>query len=248
MLEPLLGQQQQQQQQQQEQQQEQQQQQRLQQQQLVADCTVVPVPPNMIPYRGLGLSVLERGGEKLQKYLFQQLKKKLQQKQQTELPTFEEYPEESRAYLQRVAAEERKQLQPGEVLLTPSFGATQNSSLLAFLAMPYYWQSSSGEAARRLSHCFRVCLKQLNQLNVKTLIVPFVGLGVYGFEPKRAAHTLIQAAIEEMLQADAVNPHYSLSRVDFVEKEILNSFKLAEALKDLEALFSFEKQGQPLYY
>ncbi|KAL8269458.1 hypothetical protein Esti_006618 [Eimeria stiedai] len=240
ILSPLLGQQHQQQQQQQ-QQQEQQQQQQVDEGAAMSDCIVVPVPPNMIPYRGFGLEVLERGGEPLQLSLFRALKRRLQQKQQLPMP---------RAYLAKVATEERKQLQPGEVLFTPSFSLTNNAPLLAFLAMPYFFQGSSTEAARRLLHACRSCFKTLSSKGARSALLPFLGLGVYGFEPKRAAHIIVKAAIEEMLQLDPVSPCYSLSRFDLVDIDFRGASMLAEAVKEAESTWIPEKQviSAPQYW
>ncbi|OEH78744.1 hypothetical protein cyc_08994 [Cyclospora cayetanensis] len=155
------------------------------------------MPPNMVPYRGLGLAALERGGEALQRALFKGLKKALQRKRQLPLPSFEEYPE---------------------------------------------GKGSSTEAARRLAHTCRLCFNFLNKHQIRSVLMPFIGLGVYGFEPKRAAHILVQAAIEEMLQVDAVSPLYSLSRIDLVDVDFRAAGVLAEAVREAESLWIPEKQ------
>ncbi|KAL8453422.1 hypothetical protein Emed_000860 [Eimeria media] len=72
--------------------------------------------------------------------------------------------------------------------------------------------------------------------------MPFIGLGVYGFEPKRAAHIIVRAAIEEMLQLDEVSPCYSLSRVDLVDIDFRGAAMLAEAVKEAETIWIPEKQ------
>ena len=61
-------------------------------------------------------------------------------------------------------------------------------------------EGSSSEAARRLLQTSRLCFKTLNSSGIQSAVIPFIGLGVYGFEPKRAANIIVQAAIEEMLQ------------------------------------------------
>lgn len=190
-----------------------------------------------------GLAVLERGGEALQQSLFRALKRSLQEKRRSPLPTFNDYPEESRRQLLRMAEEESKQLRPGELLFVSCFSSTPNAPLLAFAAMPYFWQGSSTEAARRLQETARLCFKTLGDRGIRSVLVPFLGLGVYGYEPKRASHIIIKAALEEILQLDAVSPSYNLSRVDFVDFDIRGAAVLAEALNEAQRIWIPEKQA-----
>ncbi|CBZ53272.1 conserved hypothetical protein [Neospora caninum Liverpool] len=222
---------------------------------LHADALLVPVPPNFLPYRGFGLEVLERGGTALQKAAFIEVKQKLQQR------------EAARDVLSTAGSEEGSQprarhfnfssgrvpqesvsesgLDPGDVILTPTFGVCRSVSLLAFLVTPYYWQGNSTEAARRLRFTMRRALAELNRQGPGSLLLPFVGLGLYGYEPRGAAEILIETAVEQLLQVDAVEPNYSLRKITFVDRDATNAALLAEAAQAAKRAWLPEHQVVP---
>ncbi|EPT29064.1 hypothetical protein TGME49_229900 [Toxoplasma gondii ME49] len=223
---------------------------------LAADAMLVPVPPNFLPYRGFGLEVLERGGPALQKAAFVEVKRKLQQREVArDLLSGQAGREEGAqregsglGFLSRRVAHESASeggLDPGDLLLTPTFGVCPRVSLLAFLVTPYYWQGNSTEAARRLRFTMRRALDDLNRQGPGSLLLPFVGIGLYGYEPRGAAEILVESAVEQLLQVDAVDPNYTLRKITFVDRDATNAALLAEAAQAAKRAWLPEHQVVP---
>ncbi|PFH33101.1 hypothetical protein BESB_083000 [Besnoitia besnoiti] len=221
---------------------------------VAADALLVPVPPNFLPYRGFGLEILERGGTALQKAAFTEVKQKLQQREAARGVLASEggdMPEKQRQLgfspLQKNVHREDAAggLDPGDVVLTPTFGVCPSVSLLAFVVTPYYWQGNSTEAARRLRFTMRRALADLNQQGPGSLILPFVGIGLYGYEPRGAAEILVESAVEQLLQVDAVEPNYTLRKITFVERDATNAALLAEAAQAAKRAWLPEHQVVP---
>jgi len=167
-----------------------------------AETVVLPMSPNLLPYRGLGLESYDRGGRRLVE------------------DTFEEAKKSSNA------------MQAGDTLLLHGNYGT-NSENIIFSIMPWFWEGSPRDAGKRFRDVVRrsflvACGHDSRSKGFETVALPNIGGGIYGFEPRNSSRTLVEEAVEALLQIEASRPNYKLRQVCFVESRR----ETAEALQD----------------
>ena len=172
-----------------------------------SEAIAVPLPCNLQPYRGLGLRVLERGGEQLVQNVFSAATKLIGEN------------------FGRVGG-----LEVGSVISVRGAQGFE-SKLLLFVIMPYYWQGTTTDAARRFRFAFQNLLNKANELGVSSLSVPHIGRGVYGFEQDWSFHTLIEEAAETgLLQLSSLKAAEGLCNIRFIDEDLKTAKSLKSAL------------------
>lgn len=178
--------------------------------------TVFPVPPNLMPYRGLSLAALEHGGDNLLRELFS-----------TARSLYSEHIISPVADTEESAARQRKS--PNRGLPLGSVIPVGNS---LFVVVPFFWQGSGADANQRLRHVLKEVVNyaiQKSAFPVNRLVIPHLGRGVYGYEADWSTEALVEEAIECILQLDypeAVKTE--LSEIAFID----NDLTVAEEFKD----------------
>merc|ERR1712226_1113853 len=118
--------------------------------------------PNLMPYRGLGLEIFDRGGTALVQDAFQAAKS-------THLKTHGKSAAEG--------------LQPGEVLVVDGRGV--EAKKIMFVIMPWFWQGSPMDAAKRFRFCAKSAFGRAAADNgFSSIALPNVGGGIFGYEPR----------------------------------------------------------------
>lgn len=154
-----------------------------------ADAVMLPMAPSLMPYRGLGLEAFDRGGKQL----------------------VEE------AFKAAFGQDKDRLLQPGDALLasSPEFRAGK----VLFVIVPWFWQGSALDAAKRLRHCVRLAFREASAQGLTSLAVPNLGGGLYGYEPKSSCRILAEEAMEALLQIEDERPTYALQHIAFVDRK-----------------------------
>ncbi|KAF8821310.1 hypothetical protein IE077_004358 [Cardiosporidium cionae] len=197
-----------------------------------ADCLIIPMASNLLPYRGLGLRIMEQGGPQLSKVLYSSTRNILKQRQTVHPQNYS-------------AKGKRFHLSVGDVLLAPSFNISESVTVLAFLVMPYFWQGSPLQSARQLRYALKTALKFLNKNSISSIALPHIGNGLYGFSPADSAHLLYEECTEALLQLEEEIPLYNIQSISIVDEDNRTAEILYEALKDVERTWIPEEQVIP---
>jgi hypothetical protein len=185
-------------------------------QQHSGSVTVFPVPPNLMPYRGLSLAALENGGDNLLRELFA-----------TARALYSEHIISPVADSDESAARQRKPPNRGLPL-----GSVIPVDESLFVVVPFFWQGSGADANQRLRHALKQVVNhaiQSAEQPVKRLVIPHLGRGVYGYEADWSTGALVEEAIECLLQLDAPEAiKTQLTEIVFID----NDLSVAEEFKD----------------
>ncbi|CAJ1386383.1 unnamed protein product [Effrenium voratum] len=204
-----------------------------------ARSMVLPMSPNLLPYRGLGLEAFDRGGALLVRETFEEAKREFGI----------ENPENEK--------ETKIHLEPGNVVQLPLHhlapplvrrqlqeGDCNWKNRIMFMIMPWVWEGSPMDAAKRFRFCtkrafesaVKHCKKVSQEAEAKmqpyegTVALPNLGGGIYGYEPRSSSVSLVEEAFETLLQVEASDPCYALRRICFVEADLETATSLAESL------------------
>ena len=186
--------------------------------------TVIPIPPNLTPYKGLSLEALERGGDSLLREVFSTAR--LMYSEHV-VPEVADRDEESDTV--RTARHINRGLPIGSVI-------PAKESL--FVVMPFYWQGSSSDANQRL----RFTLKRVVDFAIRfykgppisRLVIPNLGRGIYGYEAEWATEALVEEALEGLLQLDnAVAFRTGLTEIAFIDNDLSGVEEFKDALSTL---------------
>ncbi|ORM41219.1 uncharacterized protein BXIN_0882 [Babesia sp. Xinjiang] len=213
---------------------------------MTADAILVPVPPNLTPYGGLGLNVLERGGKKLITALVKRAKVVIAERLKA-LEAMQSHFNSSEEY--KDAVKHAKSLEIGDVILTPTFGATK-TTVIGFVVAPFFLEINSREAALKIRHMFKSSLEYLNRMSIRTVLCPYLADSVNGYEPKKAIHAMIEEAYDVLTELDSIKPLYAIQNVRLVHKRLSEARKIASAIVDVAHERRPELQVQPasVYY
>ena len=157
----------------------------------VGDALILPIPPNLQPHRGLALETLERGGDTFVKDLFSKVRI--------------DFADE--------IASSPHGLPVGSVVKVDMAGKQ-----CYMVVLPFYWQGTTTEAARRFRFAVRSALNRVVEDGCTTVALPHLGRGIFGFEAPWTAVTLAEEVIEcGLMQIDTVNPPASIERIIFCD-------------------------------
>lgn len=177
---------------------------------------VFPIPPNLMPYKGLSLEVLERGGDVLLRELFSTARL---------------------MYSEHVVAPARENENATEPLQKHvnrglPIGSVIPANDCLFVVMPFYWQGSSSDANQRLRYALKNVVDfavRKYEKKVSRLVIPHIGRGVYGYEAEWSTEALIEEAFEGLLQLDyAEAVKTELSEIAFID----NDFSVVDEFKE----------------
>jgi len=168
---------------------------------------MVPMSSNLLPYRGLGLEVFDRGGPELVQ------------------ATFKAAQEAKNGVLH---AGDTVLVSGSERLVKPDGTPPQ----ILFTIMPWFWEGSPMDAAKRLRECVQLAFLEAgghgSSEGFKSIMLPNLGGGIYGYEPRDSSRVLVEQAVEALLEIEAPSPKCKLETIRFVE----SSHEAAEALQD----------------
>lgn len=175
-----------------------------------AQAVILPMMPSLMPYRGLALEVFDRGGREL--------------------------VEDTFAAAEAVWAQNSEKdagLQPGDAVVVKVKGQPVRADSIVFAIVPWFWQGSPMDAAKRFRFCVRRAFRALSEKGFSSVAVPNLGGGVCGYEPRRSCAILMEEAVEAILQMDAEVPTYALKRVSFVDNNLETAESLNAALTEV---------------
>lgn len=176
-----------------------------------ADVALIPMTPNLVPYRGLGLEVFDRGGKDLVRDTFAIAK--------------EQYTREH-GHTSTVG------VQPGDTVLVPGMGMVAKKIL--FVIMPWFWEGSPLDAGKRFRYCVKRALHVVaSSSDLRHIVLPSLGAGVFGYEPRGSGRVVLEEAVEALLQIEAAVPSYTLNRVTFMDSRQETAEDLNEALVEI---------------
>ena len=176
---------------------------------------VFPIPPNLMPYRGLSLAALEKGGDDLLRELFSTARSM--------------YSEHVISPVAESDEETARQRQPPNKGLPIGAVIPVDGSL--FVVVPFYWQGSSSDANQRLRHTLKQVVdfaSRRSEQPIKRLVIPHLGRGVYGYEADWSTEALVEEAIEGILQLDSPEAiKTELVEVSFIDNDlsVVDEFK-----------------------
>eukprot|EP00931_Biecheleriopsis_adriatica_P105060 TRINITY_DN79656_c0_g1_i1.p1 TRINITY_DN79656_c0_g1~~TRINITY_DN79656_c0_g1_i1.p1 ORF type:complete len:460 (+),score=86.01 TRINITY_DN79656_c0_g1_i1:32-1411(+) len=174
---------------------------------------ILPMAPNLLPYRGLGLEAFDRGGRQLVTKTF-------------DAALGGEAGEGPEGQNQNASLNAGDTIQVSLHYLRKGASEKDQEKIL-FTIMPWFWEGSPMDAGKRLRDCVRKSFQEAS-LHFESVALPNLGGGIYGFEPKDSSRTLVEEAVEALLQIEASTPSYRLRRICFVEK----SREAAESFHD----------------
>lgn len=181
------------------------------------DAVILPMSPNLVPYRGMALEALDRGGAELVQRVFAEAK-----------ALWEGAKRESATGAKRGT----EALISGDVVAVDD---TRSDRRIFFVIMPYFWQGSPMDAAKRLRHCVRSALAEVcrQARGPASVAMPSLGNGIFGYEPKDSCRILAEELAEAMMQLDAHAPNYCLKSVQLVDTRRETAEQLEDAMTDV---------------
>lgn len=188
--------------------------------QIQAQTLIVPMVPNFLPYRGFGLEVLDRGGQELVWHAFEAVR------QHKDIQDFLNDEEVDSGYL------ETHGVPVGTVVPVELQSNFAKADIALFAIMPWYWQGGPSDATRRFRFCISRALGNEGAQRFSSVVMPHLGCGLYGYEPKSSAKILVDEAIEALLHLNEENPRYELQKIIFADRRKSTALLLAEALQD----------------
>lgn len=173
-----------------------------------ADAVIIPMTPNLVPYRGLSLEVFDRGGKELVKSTFDKAK--------------EDFKEATKKGGLQTG------LQAGDTIVVEGRGVA--AANIIFLIMPWFWQGSPMDAGKRLRYCIRRGFAVASHAGFSSIALPNLGAGIFGYEPRDSSLTMLEEAMEALLQIEAQVPNYSLKTITFRDLRKETAHELNDAL------------------
>lgn len=168
-----------------------------------ADVVMIPMTPNLVPYRGLGLEVFDRAGETVVKETFATAKEQYQ----------------------------RHGVQAGDTIIVQ--GRALAADKIMFVIMPWFWEGSPMDAGKRFRYCVKRALSASTANRFTNVVVPSLGAGIFGYEPRGSSQVMLEEAVEALLQIEAQTPTYSLKCVTFMDSNQETASQLHDALVEV---------------
>jgi len=173
--------------------------------------------PNLVPYRGLGLQVFDRGGPDLVKETFATAREQYVREQESS---------------SSASASEAEGVQAGDTVIVPSKAIAAKKTM--FVIMPWFWEGSPLDAGKRLRHCVQQAFRAaVSEDGFAHIVLPNLGGGVFGYEPRGSSRVLLEEAVEALLQIEAQTPVYKLKQITFIESNKETARELHEALVEV---------------
>jgi O-acetyl-ADP-ribose deacetylase (regulator of RNase III) len=175
-----------------------------------SEAVILPMLPNLMPYRGLSLEVFDRGGKDLVKETFRNAKD---------------------AFINRTPTSDQRP-HVGDTIVVEGRGVRAKN--IIFVILPWFWQGSSMDATKRLRFCVRRALDMAGSpQGFSSVALPSLGAGVHGYEPRRSSNIFLEEAIEVLLQIDKQMPSYKLKHITFMDSRRETAEGLSHALTEV---------------
>jgi len=184
-----------------------------------AEAVVLPMTPNLMPYRGLGLEAYDRGGKELVSETFIKA-----------MPKKEKEPGGGGGSEKNTEEKAQEVLHVGSTVTVSGRGVAADK--IMFVIMPWFWQGSPLDAAKRLRYCVRCALQAASSQGLESIALPSLGGGVFGYEPRQCSSIFLDEAVESLLQIEASDPSYTLKRITFVDSHPETAEAFGAALTD----------------
>eukprot|EP00811_Abedinium_folium_P036902 NODE_9568_length_1414_cov_4.215229.p1 GENE.NODE_9568_length_1414_cov_4.215229~~NODE_9568_length_1414_cov_4.215229.p1 ORF type:complete len:245 (+),score=74.97 NODE_9568_length_1414_cov_4.215229:388-1122(+) len=99
------------------------------------------------------------------------------------------------------------------------------------MIMPWFWQGSPMDAAKRFRYCARAAFVRAAGPNgFESVALPNLGSGVYGYEPQNSSRALAEEAIEALLEVESEVPSRLLRRISFIDNHLSTAEQLNNAV------------------
>eukprot|EP00929_Paragymnodinium_shiwhaense_P077256 TRINITY_DN39787_c0_g1_i1.p1 TRINITY_DN39787_c0_g1~~TRINITY_DN39787_c0_g1_i1.p1 ORF type:complete len:467 (-),score=108.11 TRINITY_DN39787_c0_g1_i1:184-1584(-) len=188
------------------------------------EAVIIPMTANLLPYRGLSLEAYERGGEALVRDVYDAGQVLLDEKLS------------GREDQGATTADQKIGLQEGDCLVVEGRGCKAKKTV--FVIVPWFWQGSPVDAAKRLRYCVGRAMRYVSgqepgHAGFSSVALPNLGAGLFGYEPRSNSSILAEEAVEALLQVEAQKPTYKLQRVVFMDNRRDTAETLAVALKQV---------------
>ena len=185
---------------------------------------VVPVPPNLTPYRGLALELLERGGDDLVRKMFTTARHLYSKHVMPESTMADEDQALSSSPQSRSrSADPPRGLPIGSVIPVDKY---------LFVVAPHFWQGSNSDANQRLRLAIKSIVNYIrtSDPSARRVFIPHIGRGQYGYDADWSFEALAEEAIDELLQLDA---RESVSTTPLDISFIDNDVSVSDQFKDV---------------
>lgn len=202
------------------------------------EVVMIPMAPNLVPYRGLGLQVFDRGGETLVKETFATAKEQYTKDQEN-------------AGSAGVQAGDTIVVRSRALAATEGREAALAAENTMFVIMPWFWEGSPLDAGKRLRYCVqRAFSVAASTEGFAHVVLPNLGGGVFGYEPRGSSRVMLEEAVEAMLQIEAQTPVYKLKQITFMDSNKETAQELHEALIEVSHrwLPDHRLQSAPQYW
>ena len=185
---------------------------------------VVPLPPNLTPYRGLALEVLERGGDDLVRKMFTTARHMYAEHVMPDASMADEDQATSPMTDERSRTREPPRGIP--------IGSVIPADKYLFVVVPHFWQGTNSDANQRLRIAMKSIVKYAHNCEqpIHHIIIPHIGRGQFGYDADWSFEALAEEAIDELLQLDARDT-VSTSPIDITFMD--NDMSVAEQFKDV---------------
>lgn len=189
--------------------------------QLPGSVVVFPIPPNLMPYRGLSLAALENGGESRLRELFS-----------TARSMYSEHVISKVADTDEETARNRQPANRGLPL-----GSVIPVESALFVVVPFFWQGSGSDANQRLRYALKKVVdfaSKESEKPIRRLVIPHIGRGVYGYEADWSTEALVEEAIECLLQLDSAEAvKTELREICFIDNDLNGAEEFKDAIETL---------------
>jgi len=208
------------------------------------DVVILPIQPNLTPYRGLTLEVMERGGPQLVEDIYTAAKTLMDAEARKVKEKNEGAGDPSSKTGETALA---AALDAGHTFLVPQAkgeGQQQFKERYAdvpcdrmlFVVVPWFWQGSPLDAAKRFRFCIKSAFTELTSgkyNGIHSVMLPNIGCGVYGYEPHKSSQIIVEEAFEALVQMEKAVPNYNLKKIMFVDSRKETAYDLNEALTEV---------------
>merc|ERR1719272_270893 len=148
-----------------------------------ADAVILPMLPNLMPYRGLSLEVFDRGGKELVRETFNYAKEQYQR------PNI------------------------GDTIIVEGRGTLAKHIVFVILPWFWQGSAMDATKRLRHCVRNALDVVGAHNPGFSSVALPSLGAGVHGYEPRKSSSVFLEEAVEVLLQIEKETPNYSLKHI-----------------------------------
>lgn len=167
------------------------------------EAIILPMLPNLMPYRGLSLEAFDRGGRELVKETFNTAKDTLERPQ------------------------------PGDTIVVNAHQGMVAKHIVFVILPWFWQGSAMDATKRLRHCVHRALDVAGSSQGFSSIALPSLGAGVHGYEPHRNSSVFMEEAIEVLLQLEKETPSYALKHIMFVDSRRETCESLNQALTEV---------------